>query len=61
MNGFVWVNMDAKETPEVPWEEQFEDVDRQDRYRAFNFNNYDLDPLIRVRWQIQLEDFGRQF
>jgi len=29
-NGFVWVNLDAKETPEVAWEDHFRDVDMYD-------------------------------
>lgn len=33
-NGFVWINLDAKEIPEVPWEQQFENVDIQARYAS---------------------------
>jgi phenylpropionate dioxygenase-like ring-hydroxylating dioxygenase large terminal subunit len=44
-NGFIWVNMDAKDIPEVSFEEHFEDVDTQQRYvdSNINFDNYELD------------------
>ncbi|KAJ4352433.1 uncharacterized protein N0V89_007781 [Didymosphaeria variabile] len=32
--GFVWVNMDANETPEVEWKSDFEGVDTQDRLNS---------------------------
>lgn len=41
--GFIWINMDAKEVPEVSWEEHFKDVDKQERYKAYNFDDYDFD------------------
>lgn len=40
---FVWVNLDANETPEVPWEEGFGTVDEQPRLQAFNMKNYHFD------------------
>lgn len=42
-NGFIWVNLDAGETPEVPWEESFKDVDVQERYKRVDFEKYELD------------------
>ena len=41
--GFVWVNLDSAEEPEVPWEESFQDVDEQPRLRAFTMENYHFD------------------
>jgi hypothetical protein len=26
-NGFIWINLDANEVPEVPWEKHFDNVD----------------------------------
>jgi len=44
-NGFIWINLDATETPEVPFEEHFEDVDVQQRYvdSGIDFDEYELD------------------
>ncbi|KAI9927261.1 hypothetical protein MW887_003648 [Aspergillus wentii] len=62
VNGFIWVNMDSKETPEVSWEEHFKDVDRQDRYKAYNFNDYHLDHTYELdgkyNWKILADNFN---
>jgi nitrite reductase/ring-hydroxylating ferredoxin subunit len=54
-NGFIWVNMDANETPEVPFEEHFENVDVQQRYveSGINFDDYELDHT----YELEGEDF----
>ena len=41
--GFVWVNLDAAETPETSWEEQFCGVDTQERFQSFDFSEYRFD------------------
>ena len=41
--GYIWINLDAKETPEVSWESVFAGVDTQDRYSQFNFDDYVYD------------------
>ncbi|OJJ61684.1 hypothetical protein ASPSYDRAFT_75729 [Aspergillus sydowii CBS 593.65] len=64
VNGFVWVNLDAKEVPEVPWEEHFKGVDTQERYRTLglNFNHYDLDHSYELEghynWKILADNFN---
>ncbi|KAL5361710.1 Rieske [2Fe-2S] iron-sulfur domain-containing protein [Aspergillus floccosus] len=62
INGFIWVNMDAKETPEVPWEEHFRDVDKQERYKPYNFDEYDLDHIYQLdgnyNWKILADNFN---
>ncbi|KAJ9658480.1 hypothetical protein H2201_007799 [Coniosporium apollinis] len=62
INGFIWVNMDAKEIPEVPWEEHFRDVDKQDRYKPYNFNDYELDHTYELdgkyNWKILADNFN---
>ncbi|KAF2688180.1 ISP domain-containing protein [Lentithecium fluviatile CBS 122367] len=61
-NGFVWINMDAKETPEVPWEEHFANVDKQDRYSPYNFDEYELDHTYELEgnynWKILADNFN---
>jgi phenylpropionate dioxygenase-like ring-hydroxylating dioxygenase large terminal subunit len=62
VNGFIWVNLDAKETPEVSWEEHFRDVDKQERYKAYDFENYDLDHSYELEghynWKILADNFN---
>jgi phenylpropionate dioxygenase-like ring-hydroxylating dioxygenase large terminal subunit len=62
INGFIWVNMDAKETPEVPWEEHFKDVDKQERYKPYDFDEYDLDHTYQLdgnyNWKILADNFN---
>lgn len=62
VNGFIWINMDAKETPEVSWEEHFANVDKQERYKAYNFDNYDLDHTYQLdgefNWKILADNFN---
>ncbi|KAJ5161978.1 hypothetical protein N7492_007370 [Penicillium capsulatum] len=62
VNGFIWVNLDAKEVPEVPWEEHFKDVDTQERYKAYDFDNYDLDHAYELEghynWKILADNFN---
>ena len=61
-SGFVWVNLDSKETPEVGWEEDFEGVDRQVRYGKFDFGEYELDHEYRVEgefnWKVLADNFN---
>ncbi|KAF7590291.1 hypothetical protein BBP40_003028 [Aspergillus hancockii] len=62
INGFIWINMDANEVPEVSWEEHFKDVDRQDRYKGYNFDDYDLDHSYELdgkyNWKILADNFN---
>jgi phenylpropionate dioxygenase-like ring-hydroxylating dioxygenase large terminal subunit len=41
--GFVWVNLDAKAKPAVAWGDDFEGVDAQERFEAFDFTQYKFD------------------
>lgn len=42
-NGFIWVNLDGGEKPEIAWEDDFKDIDLQPRFSDFNFENYFFD------------------
>lgn len=61
-NGFIWVNMDAGETPEIPWEEHFANVDVQTRYSHLDFDNYTLDHTYELdcayNWKIASDNFN---
>lgn len=62
VNGFIWVNMDANDTPEVPWEEHFKNVDKQDRYAPYDFGDYVLDHTYQLEgkynWKILSDNFN---
>ncbi|KAF2012421.1 ISP domain-containing protein [Aaosphaeria arxii CBS 175.79] len=62
VNGFVWINMDSKEVPEVTWEEQFDNVDKQERYKEFNFDDYDFNHSWTMEgnfnWKILADNFN---
>lgn len=62
ISGFVWVNLDSKEIPEVPWEEDFDGIDSQERYKVFNFDDYVLDHEYRregdYNWKILADNFN---
>lgn len=61
-NGFVWVNMDASETPEIRWEEHFANVDVQARYSHLNFTEYKLHHMYELEcdynWKIASDNFN---
>ena len=62
VNGFIWVNLDGKKTPEIPWEDRFANVDKQERFKDFNFDNYVLDHTYQVEgkynWKILADNFN---
>ncbi|KAK4620018.1 Carnitine monooxygenase oxygenase subunit [Fulvia fulva] len=60
--GFIWVNMDSNETPELSWEEQFAGVDEQERFAKFDFADYKLDHTYELEanynWKIASDNFN---
>ncbi|OAL37899.1 hypothetical protein AYO20_02732 [Fonsecaea nubica] len=60
--GFIWVNLDSSETPEVPWEQDFDHVDTQERYMVYNFDDYVLDHEYKLdgayNWKILADNFN---
>lgn len=61
-NGFIWINMDAKPVPEIVWEDAFNDVDIQDRYKEFNFDDYEFDHNWEMEgdynWKILADNYN---
>lgn len=62
VNGFIWVNLDGKETPEVAWEDDFAGIDLQERLRAYNFDDYFLAHEYQMQgdynWKILADNFN---
>lgn len=61
-NGFVWVNLDAKEKPEVAWEDDFKGADTQARFSYYNFENYRYDHTWSLEadynWKIAADNYN---
>lgn len=61
-NGFIWVNLDGKEKPEIAWEEDFNGIDRQERYKQFNFEEYEFDHFWEMdgayNWKILADNYN---
>ena len=61
-NGFIWINLDGKPTPEVAWEEDFGGIDRQDRYKYFTFDDYEFDHVWQMdgkyNWKILADNYN---
>ncbi|RMD41945.1 hypothetical protein DV735_g3172, partial [Chaetothyriales sp. CBS 134920] len=61
-NGFIWINLDAKQTPEVPWEEDFEGADTQERLKQFSWDDYEFDHLWEIEadynWKIGADNYN---
>jgi phenylpropionate dioxygenase-like ring-hydroxylating dioxygenase large terminal subunit len=41
--GFIWVNLDASETPEIAWTDDFAGMDQLPRHEPFDFDDYTYD------------------
>ncbi|KAG5952881.1 hypothetical protein E4U53_007641 [Claviceps sorghi] len=61
-NGFIWVNMDAKEQPEMSWKDDFDGVDEQPRFQNYNFDDYEFDHTWEMEgdynWKILADNFN---
>lgn len=62
VNGFVWVNLDGQAEPEISWEEDFDGVDKQDRFQEFDFGNYEFDHIWEINadynWKIAADNYN---
>jgi phenylpropionate dioxygenase-like ring-hydroxylating dioxygenase large terminal subunit len=60
--GFIWINMDANEKPEIPWTEDFDGVDEQPRYEHYNFDDYHYDHSWEMEgdynWKILADNYN---
>ncbi|KAH7303490.1 Rieske domain-containing protein [Stachybotrys elegans] len=61
-NGFIYVNLDAGEKPEVPWGQDFEGVDEQPRFEHYNFDDYSFDHVWEqegeYNWKILADNYN---
>lgn len=61
-NGFVWVNLDGKDKPEIAWSDDFEGVDRLPRYDGVNWDDYEFDHTWEMdggyNWKILADNYN---
>lgn len=61
VNGFIWVNLDSSDNPE-PWETEFDGIDKQERFKQYNFDDYVLDHEYQMEgaynWKILADNFN---
>jgi phenylpropionate dioxygenase-like ring-hydroxylating dioxygenase large terminal subunit len=61
-NGFIWVNLDAGDKPEVAWEDDFNGVDEQPRFEHYNFDDYVFDHTWEMEgeynWKILADNYN---
>lgn len=64
-NGFIWINMDAKEKPELAWEDDFEAVDKSEELAHYNFDDYTFDHTWEVEgdfnWKIIADNYNESY
>ncbi|GLI79158.1 hypothetical protein PoHVEF18_007486 [Penicillium ochrochloron] len=65
VNGFIWVNLDGSETPEISWEDDFKGIDLQPRFKDFNFEEYTFDHTEKLdgdfNWKILADNYNESF
>ncbi|KAK5686400.1 hypothetical protein LTS10_002518 [Elasticomyces elasticus] len=61
-NGFIWVNLDGKSEPEIAWEDDFDGIDKQERYKLYNMDDYVFDHFWEMEgnynWKILADNYN---
>lgn len=61
-NGFIWVNLDARETPGIAWEDDFKAIDLQPRFDHYSFEDYVFDHTWEMEgdynWKILADNYN---
>lgn len=61
-NGFVWVNLDGGEKPEIAWEDDFKGIDCQPRMDYINWDDYSFDHAWEqegdFNWKILADNYN---
>jgi phenylpropionate dioxygenase-like ring-hydroxylating dioxygenase large terminal subunit len=60
--GFIWVNMDGKEKPEIAWSDDFAGIDVQPRFENYDWDNYQFDHVWEMEgdynWKILADNYN---
>ncbi|KAJ9293435.1 hypothetical protein DTO271G3_7700 [Paecilomyces variotii] len=61
-NGFIWVNLDSSEMPEISWEDDFKGIDIQSRSEDIKWNDYTFDHAWEMEgscnWKILADNYN---
>jgi phenylpropionate dioxygenase-like ring-hydroxylating dioxygenase large terminal subunit len=65
VNGFIWVNLDGSEKPEISWENDLKGIDLQPRFKDFNFEEYAFDHAWELNgdynWKILADNYNESY
>ncbi|KAE8381869.1 Rieske [2Fe-2S] iron-sulfur domain-containing protein [Aspergillus bertholletiae] len=63
--GFIWVNLDAKEQPEIAWEDDTSKVDLQGRFNGVDWDEYNFDHSWETEgeynWKILADNYTERY
>ncbi|GLB11926.1 hypothetical protein AtubIFM57258_009200 [Aspergillus tubingensis] len=61
-NGFIWVNLDAGEQPEISWDDDFKGIDLQSRFADVKWEDYTFDHTWEqdgdYNWKILADNYN---
>ncbi|KAJ9604962.1 hypothetical protein H2200_010351 [Cladophialophora chaetospira] len=61
-NGFLWVNLDAKSEPEIPWEAEFAGMEQLPRYDGIKWGDFVYDHTWEMEgaynWKIAADNYN---
>jgi phenylpropionate dioxygenase-like ring-hydroxylating dioxygenase large terminal subunit len=61
-NGFLWVNLDSKTEPEIPWDDEFAGVEDLPRYDGVNWDDFEYDHSWEMEggynWKIAADNYN---
>ncbi|ODA79293.1 hypothetical protein RJ55_04886 [Drechmeria coniospora] len=60
--GFIWVNLDGRDKPDVAWDDDFDGVDHQTRFDLYDFDQYQFDHVWEMEgeynWKILADNYN---
>jgi phenylpropionate dioxygenase-like ring-hydroxylating dioxygenase large terminal subunit len=61
-NGFIWVNLDGKATPEIAWSDDFTGMDKLPRHKGVNWDDFEFDHTWELNgaynWKILADNYN---
>jgi len=61
-NGFIWLNLDGGAEPEIPWQDDFDGIDTQKRFEAYDFDDYAYDHSWEIEapynWKVAADNYN---
>ncbi|KAF3392483.1 Choline monooxygenase [Penicillium rolfsii] len=64
-NGFIWVNLDGSEEPEISWEDDCKGIELQPPFKDFNYEDYTFDQTWELNgdynWKILADHYNGSY